>query len=357
MRCRTIRPARRWAALYALLLGLAALVAACEHTTPPDYEPPGALPPTGDGMPRRLTFDGVGGADRSPSVSAGVLAYSRVSEDFGSRERCVALLPPEGGTLLVTLCPPPPLVPDDSVETWVEPTVSPDGARIAYVYQKSYEIAIRTTDRELHVAPIDDPANVEFRWESFVYLSGDRLADAIMKPSWRDSVTIRFLAAWDFIPKVKIAGAQRLTDTTLIPKALVDVSLVTGEATVVPGADSAVAYATAPDGGTWVVLEAQRTRLMHQAPGSSRWVEVGSFSDAVLDLTQVDGLAVAALTDSTRVEVLDPSTGARAFAGVPPGWVLRLAAVPGSRRLVAEVEQPVDQFGGPANLWLIELPP
>jgi hypothetical protein len=78
-----------------------------------------------------------------------------------------------------------------------------------------------------------------------------------------------------------------------------------------------------------------------------------------LDLVQVDGLAVAVLTDSSWVEVLDPSTGVLDSASVPPGWgwVLRIAAVPGSRRLVAEVEQPVDQFGGPANLWLMELPP
>jgi hypothetical protein len=311
-------------------------------------------------MPRRLTFDGVGGADRSPSVAAGVLAYSRLSDEVGSRERCIALLPPEGGTLLATLCPPPPPVPDDSVVTWVEPVVSPDGARIAYVYEKSYQFAVlAASDRELRVAPIDDPADVEFSWETYLRLPDNRLVNAVMNPSWRDSVTIRFLAAEDYIPKVKGGGAERFTDTTLVPKALMDVNLVTGEATVVPGADSAVAYAPAPDGGTWLVVESDRTRLLHQALGSSEWVEVGFFSRGVLDLVQVDGLAVAVLTDSSWVEVLDPSTGVLDSASVPPGWgwVLRIAAVPGSRRLVAEVEQPVDQFGGPANLWLMELPP
>ena len=334
--------------------GLAMLSAACEHTSPLEYEPPEALPPASDALPRRLTFST--GADRGPAVSGGVLAYSRMDEVPGSRERCIALMPPRGGTLLATLCPPPPTTREDSVTTWVEPVVSPDGERIAYVHQKSSARAVLGTGRHFHVAPLDDLTAVEFRWMPFLNLPDGRTMDALMKPSWRDSTTIRFLAARDFIPKVKGGGAERFTDTTLIALALMEVDLVTGEVTVVPGADSAIAYAPAPDGGTWIVTLSDRTRLLHQAPGSSEWVDVGTFSDGVLDLANVDGLAVAALTDSATIEGLVPETGERVRLGRLFDWVLRVAAVPGTRWFVAEIERPIDSFGGPANLWLMELP-
>ena len=344
---------RRSATLPFLLAG-AVLLAACDHTAPLEYEPPEALPPASDELPLRLTFSS--GADRGPAVSGGVLAYSRMDEAAGSRERCIALMPPQGGTLLATLCPPPPPAREDSVTTWVEPVVSPDGARIAYVHQKSPERAVLGTGRHFHIAPLDDLTAVEFRWRPFLNLPDGRTTDALMKPSWRDSTTIRFLAARDFIPKVKGGGAERFTDTTLIAQALMELDLVTSEVTVVPGADSAIAYAPAPSGGTWIVSLSDRTRLLHQAPGSSEWADVGTFSDGVLDLANVDGLAVAVLTDSATIEGLVPGTGERVWLGRRFDWVLRVAAVPGTRRFVVEIEKPIDSFGGPANLWLMELP-
>ena len=360
---------RRSAELLFLLAG-AALLAACDHTAPLEYEPPEALPPASDELPLRLTFSS--GADRGPAVSGGVLAYSRVDEAPGSRDRCIGLMPTQGGTLLAILCPPPRTEQKDSVTTWVEPVVSPDGTRIAYVHQKSSLEAVLGTGRHFHVAPLDDLTALEFRWMPFLILPDGRTMDALMKPSWRDSTTIRFLAARDFIPKVKGGGAERFTDTTLIALALMEVDLVTGEVAVVPGADSAIAYAPAPDGGTWIVTLSDRTRLLHQAQGSSGWVEVGTFLGEVLDLASVDGLAMAVLTDSATIEGLVPETGEHVpLAWCPPtwvklpncssgsgrpAWVLRVAGVPGTRTFVAEIEMPIDSFGGSANLWLLELP-
>jgi len=39
-----------------------------------------------------------------------------------------------------------------------------------------------------------------------------------------------------------------------------------------------------------------------------------------------------------------------------PGPLRRIAAVPGGRRFVAEIERGWDLFGDPANFWLYELP-
>ena len=339
-----------------MALGITLAGAACEHPAPPDYQAPEVPPPPTDVLPARLTFSL--GDDRNPSVANGVISYSRFPAETAERDRCIALLPWAGGTIMATSCPPPSGGTADSVATWVEPVRSPDGQRIAYVHQKSPELNVRTSLRELRVAPADDPEAVEFRWNAFMTLPDGRLVDAVMKPSWRDANTIRLLVGVDHIPKVKGGGAARFTDTTVIAQALVDVDLATGAAVVVPGADSAVAYARAPDGGTWIVTMSHPAVLLHRAPGASLWDSVGSFSAGVLDLAVLDGLAVAVHLDSGTVETLDPATGAlrreRPF-GLEP-WILRLAPVPGTGRLVAEVEMPLDQFGGRANLWLLDLP-
>ena len=353
-----------------LAAGLALLSAACEHTTPLEYEPPEALPPASDALPRRLTFNP--GDDRNPSVSGGVLAFSRfelgqtqsIPGGFDVAERCIALLPYEGGTISARYCPPPFAGPEDSVVTWVEPVLSPDGARIAYVWQKSHLLDRVAPKRELRVAPAESPEEAEVSWSALWTMPDGRRPTTIIKPSWLDADRLRFLAGLDSVFKVKGGGSTRFTDTITVAYALVDLDLATLEATVVPGADSAIAYAPAPDGGVWIVQRSDSTRLFHLPPGSATPQEIGSFSGSVHDLANVDGVPVAGIAGST-VEALDLATGSSNTIGILGGQVMRVAAVPGTRRYVAEVEVFTETFTGPgdvtlqagsANLWLLELP-
>ncbi len=353
-----------------LAAGLLLLAAACEHTTPLEYEPPEALPPASDGFPRRLTFNP--GDDRNPSVSGGVLAFSRfdlgdersVPGGFQVAERCIALLPYEGGTISARYCPSPFAVPQDSVVTWVEPALSPDGARMAYVWQKSNLHDVRTPVRELRVGPAEDPEEAEPGWSAIWTMPDGRRPTTVIKPSWMGADRLRFLTGLDSVFKVKGGGATRGTDTIPVAYALVDLDLTTLDVTVVPGAESAIAYAPAPDGGAWIVQLADSTRLFHLPPGSATPTEIGSFSAPVYDLANVDGVPVAGIAGST-VEMLDLATGTSRTIGILGGQVRRVAAVPGTRRYVAEVEVYTESFLGPggvqlqsgsANLWLLELP-
>jgi len=350
--------------------GLALLSAACDHTTPLEYEPPEALPPASDGFPRRLTFNP--GDDRNPSVSGGVLVFSRfelgqtqsIPGGFEVAERCIALLPYEGGTISARYCPSPFAVPEDFIETWVEPVLSPDGARIAYVWQKSRLLDVRTPERELRVAPAESPEEAEVSWSALWTMPDGRRPTTVIKPSWLDTGRLRFLAGLDSVFKVKGGGSTRGTDTITVAYALVDLDLATLEATVVPGADSAIAYAPAPDGGVWIVQRPDSTRLFHLPPGSATAQEIGSFSAPVYDLANVDGVPVAGIAGST-VEALDLATGTSRTIGFLGGQVMRVAAVPGTRRYVTEVEFSRGTITGPggttlaigsANLWLLELP-
>lgn len=352
------------------VVGLALLSAACEHTTPLEYEPPEALPPASDAIPRRLTFNP--GDDRNPSVSGGVLAFSRfelgdevsVPGGFEIAERCIAMLPYEGGTISARYCPSPFAVPEDSVVTWVEPVLSPDGARIAYVWQKSHLHDVRTPKRELRVAPAESPEEAEVRWSALWTMPDGRRPTTVIKPSWMDADRLRFLTGLDSVFKVKDGGMARGTDTITVAYALVDLDLATLEATVVPGAESAIAYAPAPDGGVWIVQRPDSTRLFHLPQGSATPQEIGSFSASVYDLANVDGVPVAGIAGAV-VEALDLATGASNTVGILGGRVMRVAAVSGTRRYVVEVEVATGTVTGPtgvplsvgsANLWLLELP-
>ena len=85
-------------------------------------------------------------------------------------------------------------------------------------------------------------------------------------------------------------------------------------------------------------------------------VSVASFSGPVADLADVAGVAVGLLAGGAVVEWMDLTAGTFGYIGaVTP--IRRIAAVPGTRRFVVEIEtsdDPLASIG--ANLWLFGLP-
>ena len=336
-------------AVRAALLALAAL--SCEHTAPfgAPRNPP--LGPISTALPRPLTLNR--GDDRHPAVTGATLLYSRWAGDPATRERCIAFLPAVGGTISRTLCPR--AVADTFVDTWTEPALSPDGRRVAFVWQKSAPAAAFPGETDVVVVPADGPAAVELRWPAARQLPDGRVTTGAAELSWVDAEQLRFLVGFEYVFKVKGGGAERLTDTTFISYAIMELDLASGDARVVPGADSAVAYAPAPDGGLWLVRSSDSTALLHLAPGGATAVGVGTFSRPVTDVANVGGTAVAALVSGDAVEWLEPVSGARGWVGMP-GPIRRLAAVPGAREVIVEVERSAAEFGDRANLWRARIP-
>jgi hypothetical protein len=338
---------------------LLAALAACGHTAPATFAGPDSLGPSSPGLPRRLTFSL--GDDRTPAVTGGTLVFSRLeAADTGTRERCLAWLPVEGGRISRESCPPAQQTPADTfVDTWLEPALAPDGNRVAYVWQEGSLVSVLGFRRaRLVVAPATRAADTSgYAREISILTSSGMIANSAVALSWADSNTVRFLATYEYIFKVKGGGLERYTDTTFVPLALMELDVPTGALRVAPGGDSAVAYAPAPDGGLWLVKSAAPATLMHRAPGADTAVAVGSYSAAVEDLAAVDGLAVAALAAGAGVEALDPVAGTRTTLGPFSGRTHRVvAAPPPGRRVVIEVERDTTQFGAPANLWLLEIP-
>lgn len=347
-----------------LLAGLT-LLPACDHSAPFQPPPPASLGPFTTMVPRRLTFDP--GANRTPSVAGTMLLFSHESDaEKGSypgangREECIAFMPVEGGSLSRTLCPdrliPPP---DTLVDTWFEPSLSPDGKRLAFMWQRAYRIsAIAYLDAYLMVTDLDHPADTTGIRHEVIWVRpgvpNPTRAGVATRIAWLDTDRLRFLATREHIFKVKGGGAERVTDTTWDALALVDLDLRTNVLSTVPGGEGVVAFAPAPDGGLWVTKDSTPT-LLHLDPATGVLLPVGQFSTPVLDLINVDGAPVAITRAGDAIERLDLTTGFVSAVSGFTGPARRLAAA-GPGRFIAEIEQATVLFGAPPALWLFAVP-
>jgi hypothetical protein len=334
-----------------LVAGLGGL--GCAHGEPFRPEAADSLGPAALALPRRLTFNV--GDDRSPAWNGTDLTFSRYDPAHETGARCLAALPPEGGTLRVTWCPPPPTPRDTFIGTWLEPAVADDGRSVAYVWQRGTGVSIAAWSRHLVVAAVDSPAAPRHEVPLAGALAGGGRYNAGYELSWAGPDRVRLVAAVELVVRVTGEGTSRLTDTALLGLGLIEWDLATGVVRDVPGGDGVTAYTRASGGGWWI---ARAGTVWHLDDGGVAVPRL-MIGDTVSDLAEVDGRVLIARVQPIpgqgyRLELWDPATEVTG-AVVTPGPVHRLAAV-GGRRFVAEVEADAREFGAPANLWLFELP-
>jgi hypothetical protein len=365
----------------ALCLCAALLAAvACEHAGPGTIASPTDAGPFRQTLPRQLTFST--GDDRTPSVTGAVIVYARQGTAYPNplytavgREECLAFLPVEGGTILRTLCPHDLIIPADTfVHTWFEPSLSPDGTRLAFSWQRGPNVGPEGfADVFLMVAAVDRPADtLQTRVQIHYAESGyyPRYASLAGRITWLSADRLRFLATYERIVRVRGGAGEHVTDTLFEPLALMELDVASGATHIVPGGDSVVAYVNAPDGRVWVVREADPATVLLLDPATGARSSVGRFSSPVVDLIAVGGVLVAAASPAydpgaglprpvvrggAVLEILDPATGVVTSMPALPGPIRHLAAA-GGRRFVAEAEPSLRPFGWPADLWLLEVP-
>lgn len=223
---------------------VAILAAACGHT-----EPFAAGQQTVDGprttqFLRRLTYNV--GDDRTPAWlpdGSGIL-YSSEREDRLDHDRCLTILPAEGGVISRQICPTDP-VQDDSTNLLEAPAVSP-GGRLLYHQVVSWIGQQKLGSSSLQLASITHPWSSTTLTPIPYTAPNGRIHSSIRLPAWLSETRAVYLAEMLFYE-----GSTFYPDTffTGLDIVSLDLSGATPVFSIVPGTDyaSSVAVSGEPD--------------------------------------------------------------------------------------------------------------
>jgi hypothetical protein len=355
------------------------LVYACNHSVPFQPKPPDAAPPFNQLFPRRLTFNL--GDDRTPSWlpnGTGIM-YSSEREDRPDHDRCLAIMPREGGTVQTRFCRVDPAH-ADSNDVMESPAVSLDG-KIFY-----HQVVSRIGRQKLGASTLmlgtaDDPLNaVPLRAVPYTAPNG-RLHSSVRTPQWIGNDSLAYLGELLFYE-----GSTFLPDTfyTGLDVVLLDLSGVEPVFNIVPGTDYASSVSVGGDPGN----------LYYTLGGDSRVFRRGLASgavDVVYDFGAGQIVRDVQVRGSTMVGVVGGSVlyrneqahgfvqrdegGDLAFVDLGSGNTTIFATdsvlfrhpmiSPDGARVVVEVQpfapvhaEPESEFNAPnhrADLWLFDL--
>jgi len=158
-----MRTLPRLAVLLLSLLG-------CEHAAPFGAESYGSNHPFQAGSPHRLTYNP--GQDRAPAwlPDESGIVYSFERTDRPDRDRCLGILPPEGGQRISTICDVVPAA-DDSTDVFTEPATDAAG-RLVYFTTSSLIRALTPASAALLLSSRAGPPTVR-TLVTFPYYASD----------------------------------------------------------------------------------------------------------------------------------------------------------------------------------------
>jgi hypothetical protein len=332
------------------LLGVLAVLAACDHAQPFGATDLGPNQPFSAAFPRQLTFSTLGDVQPAWLADGSGIVYS-FATGRADRDRCLGVLPAQGGRRVREICHHPQLDGDSINALWA-PAVGPGGA-LAYVRESASLLinGVAPHSRELVVASMadPDPGRVVLR---FPYTAPDgQLHDDATDLHWLSDSGLVFLAehlTYSFPPYP--------VDTLYTPLEIVRLDLV-GDSTaltVVPGTADATSVAADTTGTIYYTLTGD-SRVYRLAPGAGSADTLYDFGAAgAASGVQVRGDVLVATAGGVLYRVHLTAQIAVPFA-VPQGQDVSFPALsPDDARLVVEA-RPVGT-DAPPDLWLLEVP-
>jgi hypothetical protein len=229
---------------HAIAVGFALLTGACDHGAPFQPQPPAPAPPFSSLFPRRLTFNT--GDDRTPSWlpdGSGII-YSSERQDQPDHDRCLAILPPEGGTVQARYCRVDPIH-ADSTDLMETPAVSAEG-QIFFHQVVSWIGQPKLGASALMLGSADDPIQAS-RLRPLPYTAPNgRLHSSVRIPQWIGVDSLVYLAEQLFYE-----GSTFFPDTfyTGLDVVLLDLSGPTPVFNVLPGTDYASSVSLSEEPG------------------------------------------------------------------------------------------------------------
>jgi hypothetical protein len=361
------------------LWSMALLVSACSHDIPVQPEAASPLPPFSTLLPRRLTFNVAD--DRTPAWlpdGSGII-YSMEREDRSDHDRCLAILPSEGGTVRTTYCQLHPEY-DDSTDLMEAPAVSPDG-RVVFHQVISWVGRQKLGASTIRLGRADDPVHAMVLLDLPYAAPNGRAHSSIRTPQWIGRDSLVYLAEQLFYE-----GSTFYPDTfyTGLDVMLLDLSGPAPVYTVIPGTDFASSVSLSFDQAAIYYTLGGDSRVFHRVLSSGEVTVVYDFGvgTVVRDAQVREDRLVAVVGGSVLYRLEDAhgyvqrdegghlalvnlTTGAStSFA--PDSVLFRHPAIsPDGRRVVVEVQpwapvhaEPNSEFNATnhrADLWLFPL--
>lgn len=160
--------------------------------------------------------------------------YSTEREDRRDHDRCLAVLPPDGGTVHTRMCPVDP-VHDDSTDLMEAPAVHPDG-RLFFHQVISWVGQQKLGSSGLRLGTVDDPFHAVTLRPLPYTASNGKIHSSIRIPQWIGGDSLIYLAEQLFYE-----GSTFFPDTfyTGLDVVLLDLGGATPVFTVIPGTDYA----------------------------------------------------------------------------------------------------------------------
>src|SRR5574341_164340 len=350
---------------------LCGFVAGCSHGepfTPGSYTPAGPYSP---GSPSRLTFNL--GTDRTPvwlPDGSGIL-YSFERLDRPDRDRCLALLPPQGGSLRRLVCVPNPVA-DDSADDFVWFAPAGDG-RVAYVRASTKLFSSfhpTAPDHEaLVLADLARPLRSEELQQTPYFAPSGITHTTVASVRWLGPASLVYVGQKVVYQHICQGCAPFDTIPTGLEIATLDWSGAAPVVAVVPGSDNASSVAVAAADTIYFTRNGD-TRVYRLALSSGQTVVAHDFGAAGIarDL-HVVGPRLVAVVGGAVIDSIDPFNGHIQVDSGGPLFVVDLltgtgamladtsyrfrrpAVSPDGRRVVVE-RVTVNR----SDLWLLELP-
>jgi hypothetical protein len=349
------------------LVGFLALLLGCSHDVPltPGRYPPGV--PPGSGPIYRITYNP--GADLSPSWLPDGRGFFYTVErlDRSDHDRCLALLPPAGGTIESEICDRL-VFADDSVNAFSSAAVATDG-RLSYVRASAPLTAgwpVAPRYQELVLATIAAPTETRVLLRIPYQGPSGRSHDQVSQVQWLNDSSLIYLASHvdyaalcDGCPLDTLASGLEIVRFDLGGPGAVLSTL--------PGTDQASSVAVVhPDTAYFTVNGDSRVFRLALANDSLEVVHDFGPRGIVRDV-QVVGNRLVAVVGGNVSFTTDPPLGPTQRDGGGPIVMVDLATgsertlvdstwrhptvSPDGARLVAEL-----LTGRATDLWLLEVP-
>jgi hypothetical protein len=320
------------------LTGVVAVLASCEHARPFGAADLGPNAPFSTALPRQLTFDSAGDLAPAWLSDASGIIYSFQRFDRRDRDRCLTVLPAEGGHAVQTICHKSVLDADSTNSLW-SPAVGPGGV-LAYVRESSRPLGPAPASRELVVATLGDPDPGRVI-RTLPYTAPDGAIHATATHlTWVDAQTLVYVAE-----NVLYRFPPMPYDTVLTPVEAVRISLAgdTVALSVLPGTAGATSVTADAAGAIYYTLlgDSKIYRLAAAAGAAAVVYDFGLVGPA-RDVVAADGKLFAVAGHRTAADsggdvwVVDPAAGtATAITSQDSLWFRRPAASPSGARIAA----------------------